>query len=128
MTDRKGAFLHRDRSWHPPGLTPGYKTSVARSPQKALISMNTTLSEQTGPVFGHGVLGDLDNDLILNYAASGEMVSGSLFTGVCWTRTARAYPAFCWNFGRPMRAGVIATRKRDILRRWTRTLAVAVAR
>tara|TARA_R110002094_G_scaffold95023_1_gene95956 strand:- start:60 stop:791 length:732 start_codon:yes stop_codon:yes gene_type:complete len=76
MTDRKGAFLHRDRSWHPPGLTPGYKTSIARSPQKALISMNTTLSEQTGPVFGHGVLGDLDNDLILNYAASGEMAIG----------------------------------------------------
>ena len=80
MTDRKGAFLHRDRSWHPPGLTPGYKTSVARSPQKALISMNTTLSEQTGPVFGHGVLGDLDNDLILNYAASGAR-----------------YPSFLWR-------------------------------
>ena len=76
MTDRNGAFFQRDHSWHPPGLTPGYKTSVVRSPQKALISMNTTLSEQTGPVFGHSVLGDLDNDLILNYAADGEMAIG----------------------------------------------------
>ncbi len=76
MTDQNGAFFHRDRGWHPPAFTPNYKTSVVRSPQKALISMNTTLSEQTGPVFGHNMLGDLDNDLILNYAAPGEMAIG----------------------------------------------------
>ncbi|WP_323802888.1 protocatechuate 3,4-dioxygenase subunit beta [Sulfitobacter litoralis] len=76
MTDQNGAFFHRDRSWHPPALAPAYKTSVVRSPQKALISMNTTLSEQTGPVFGHTMLGALDNDLILNYAAEGEMAIG----------------------------------------------------
>ena len=76
MTDQNGAFFHRDRSWHPPALAPAYKTSVVRSPQKALISMNTTLSEQTGPVFGHNMLGALDNDLILNYAAEGEMAIG----------------------------------------------------
>ncbi|WP_304949981.1 protocatechuate 3,4-dioxygenase subunit beta [Sulfitobacter sp.] len=76
MTDQNGAFFHRDRSWHPPALAPAYKTSVVRSPQKALISMNTTLSEQTGPVLGHNMLGALDNDLILNYAAEGEMAIG----------------------------------------------------
>tara|TARA_R100001369_G_scaffold1109_2_gene3767 strand:- start:4853 stop:5584 length:732 start_codon:yes stop_codon:yes gene_type:complete len=76
MTDQNGAFFHRDRNWHPPALAPAYKTSVVRSPQKALISMNTTLSEQTGPVFGHNMLGALDNDLILNYAANGEMAIG----------------------------------------------------
>ena len=76
MTDQNGAFFHRDRSWHPPALAPAYKPAVVRSPQKALISMNTTLSEQTGPVFGHNMLGALDNDLILNYAAEGEMAIG----------------------------------------------------
>lgn len=76
MSDQNGAFFHRDRSWQPPALTPSYKTSVVRSPQKALISMNTTLSEQTGPVFGHNTLGALDNDLILNYATEGEMAIG----------------------------------------------------
>lgn len=75
MSDN-GAFFHRDRGWQPPALTPSYKTSVTRSPQRALISMNTTLSEQTGPVFGHHVLGELDNDLILNYAQPGEMAIG----------------------------------------------------
>ncbi|MGB0506087.1 MAG: protocatechuate 3,4-dioxygenase subunit beta [Pikeienuella sp.] len=75
MSDN-GAFFHRDRGWQPPALTPSYKTSVARSPQRALISMNTTLSEQTGPVFGHNIIGELDNDLILNYAKPGEMAIG----------------------------------------------------
>ncbi|WP_299704553.1 protocatechuate 3,4-dioxygenase subunit beta [uncultured Tateyamaria sp.] len=71
-----GPLFHRDRTWHPKPLSPDYKTSVVRSPQKALLSMNTTLSEETGPVFGHDMLGELDNDLILNFAKPGEMALG----------------------------------------------------
>ena len=71
-----GNFYTRDRNWHPPALTPGYKTSVARSPSRALLSYPPTLSEQTGPVFGHNILGELDNDLIHNYAAQGESAIG----------------------------------------------------
>jgi protocatechuate 3,4-dioxygenase beta subunit len=67
-----GAFFQRDRSWHPPALTPSYKTSVLRSPQRAPISFDNTLSEITGPVFGHDLLGELDNDLIHNFARPGE--------------------------------------------------------
>ncbi|TIL77059.1 MAG: protocatechuate 3,4-dioxygenase subunit beta, partial [Mesorhizobium sp.] len=40
-----GAFFQRDRLWHPPAFTPGYKSSVLRSPQKALLSFDNTLSE-----------------------------------------------------------------------------------
>jgi hypothetical protein len=36
---------------HPPAFAPAYKTSVLRSPQKALISLQNSLSEITGPVF-----------------------------------------------------------------------------
>jgi protocatechuate 3,4-dioxygenase beta subunit len=71
-----GAFFARDRAWHPQGLTPGYKTSVLRSPQKALLSFGNTLSEMTGPVFGHGIIGELDNDLIHNFAKPGESAIG----------------------------------------------------
>ena len=71
-----GAFIARDRLWHPPAFTPGYKTSVLRSPQKALISFGNTLSEATGPVFGHGMIGELDNDLILNFARPGQSAIG----------------------------------------------------
>ncbi len=67
-----GAFFQRDRTWHPPALTPGYKSSVLRSPQKALLSFDNTLSEITGPVFGHAMLGELDDDLIHNFAKAGE--------------------------------------------------------
>ena len=73
---KTGAFYQRDRLWHPPAYTPGYKTSVVRSPQKALISLDNTLSEMTGPVFGHSLLGDLDDDMIRNYAQPGQEAIG----------------------------------------------------
>jgi protocatechuate 3,4-dioxygenase beta subunit len=71
-----GPFFQRDLNWHPKALTPGYKTSVLRSPQKALISLDNTISEITGPVFGHDMLGEMDNDLTLNYAKPGESAIG----------------------------------------------------
>ncbi len=79
MSNRKpetGAFFQRDRQWHPPAYTPNYKTSVVRSPQRALLSFDNTLSEITGPVFGHSILGELDNDLVHNFAKPGESAIG----------------------------------------------------
>ena len=83
MTDRMsnrrpetGAFFRRDLGQHPPAYTPIYKTSVLRSPQRALLSLDGTLSEITGPVFGHNILGELDNDLIHNFAKPGESAIG----------------------------------------------------
>jgi len=67
-------FIQRDRSGHPPAYTPDYKTSVLRSPRLALWSLQNSLSEVTGPVFGREELGPLDNDLILNYAQNGEPI------------------------------------------------------
>lgn len=67
-------YYQRDRSRHPDALTPGYKTSVARSPRRSLISLEHSASEITGPVFGHDDLGPLDHDLIKNYAQTGDPV------------------------------------------------------
>jgi protocatechuate 3,4-dioxygenase beta subunit len=67
-------FFQRDRTLQPPALTPGYKTSVLRSPRLAMLSLQNSLSEVTGPVFGHGDIGALDHDLILNYAKTGEPI------------------------------------------------------
>lgn len=64
-------FAQRDSTLHPPALTPGYKTSVLRSPRNALISIRHTLSEVTAPVFRAEELGPKDNDLILNFAHGG---------------------------------------------------------
>ena len=67
-------FFQRDRDVHPPGYTPGYKTSVLRSPRLALLSLQNSVSEVAGPRFGRGELGALDHDLILNYAQTGEPI------------------------------------------------------
>jgi protocatechuate 3,4-dioxygenase beta subunit len=73
---KQGEFYQRDREWHPPALTPDYKTSVTRSPQYSLISLQNSISEVTGPVFGHNDVDPLDNDLISNYAQPGESPIG----------------------------------------------------
>lgn len=70
----KSEFFPRDRGWHPPALTPDYKTSVLRSPRCALLSLQNSLSEVAGPLFNHNELGPLDNDLIRNYAKAGEPI------------------------------------------------------
>ncbi len=71
-----GGFFARDRAWQPPALTPRYRSSTTRAPGRALVSMPQTLTETTGPVFGHGLLGPLDNDLTVNFAAQGESAVG----------------------------------------------------
>ena len=76
MTIRQGGYIPRDRNWQPDALTPPYKTSVKRSPSAALLSMPTTLGEETGPVFGHDIIGALDSDLIHNHAADGLSAIG----------------------------------------------------
>jgi protocatechuate 3,4-dioxygenase beta subunit len=67
-------YYQRDRDQHPPAHSPGYKTSVPRSPRLALLSLEQSVSEITGPTFGHGDLGLLDHDLIKNYAKTGDPV------------------------------------------------------
>jgi len=67
-------FYQRDRLWQPPALTPDYKTSVARSPRFAMLSLQGSMSEITGPTFGHSDIDAIDNDLIKNYAKTGDPV------------------------------------------------------
>lgn len=64
-------FYMRDRSLHPPALDTRYKTSVPRSPRNALLTLQQTVSEITGPTFGHNDIGALDNDLTLNFNHGG---------------------------------------------------------
>ncbi len=59
-------FVQRDPTAHPPAFTPIYKTSVYRSPRLPLWSLQQSLSEITGPVFGPDLIRPLDSDLLLN--------------------------------------------------------------
>ena len=54
---------------HPPRLFPDYKSTLKRSPQQPLVIMRHTLSELTGPVYGHGGIREHDNDLTVQHAA-----------------------------------------------------------
>jgi len=67
-------LYQRDRQWHPPSLVPDYKTSVARAPRNALLSLQGSMSELTGPTFGHDDIDPLDNDLLRNYAKEGDPI------------------------------------------------------
>lgn len=76
IAEETGPFDPRDRDWQPVAFAPEYKSTTLRSPKHDLLRFPTTLSEETSPVFGHGMLGALDNDLIVNFAAEGEMALG----------------------------------------------------
>ncbi|MBV5266568.1 protocatechuate 3,4-dioxygenase subunit beta [Pinisolibacter aquiterrae] len=69
-----GDFIRRDRGRHPPAFTPGYKTSVLRSPKCALVSLEQGPGEKAGPVFPRSMLAPLDNDLIRNFGTGGEAI------------------------------------------------------
>lgn len=69
-------FVQRNLEEHPPAYAPGYKTSVLRSPRLALVSFSNTLTEATGPLFGHNILGPHDDDLTVNFASAGESAIG----------------------------------------------------
>ena len=62
----------RDWDAHPPFIFPGYKSTVLRGPTKPLIPLRETLSELTGPVYGHESVGPLDADLTKNGRKDGE--------------------------------------------------------
>jgi protocatechuate 3,4-dioxygenase, beta subunit len=67
-------FAPRDWSSQPPYLTPEYKSSVLRAPTKALIPIRQSLSEISGPVYGHDCLHPHDADLTRNAVKTAEPI------------------------------------------------------
>jgi len=53
---------------NPPLLSPEYKSTVLRAPKHPLVLMPHTLSELTGPVYGHNDIRDTDSDLTRQHA------------------------------------------------------------
>jgi protocatechuate 3,4-dioxygenase beta subunit len=65
-------FNPRDWGSHPPYIHPDYKSTPLRGPRKPLVPLKQTLSELTGPVYGHDSVGKLDSDLTRNARKNGE--------------------------------------------------------
>lgn len=70
MSDQE--ITARDWASQPPFVFPEYKSTVLRGPTKPLIPLRQTLSELTGPVYGHDSMGALDADLTMNARKAGE--------------------------------------------------------
>lgn len=83
----------RDWSVHPALRDEGYKSTASRGPTKPLIPIFHTLSELTGPAFGHEKLAAHDADLTLNGRSNGEPVGERIImTGRVLDEQARALP------------------------------------
>ena len=52
MTDSQ-----RDWTSQPPYIHPDYKSTILRGPKKPLVPLPASLSEITGPVYGHEAVG-----------------------------------------------------------------------
>ncbi len=67
---------YRPRDWtsQPPLIHPDYKSTRLRSPTKPLIPLPASLSEMTGPVFGHDTVDPIDADLTRNATRNGEPI------------------------------------------------------
>ena len=75
---------------HEPGsqaasLYEPYRATIRRAPRKPLILLPHTLSEVTGPLYGHNDIGEMDNDLTRQHAGEplGEriIVTGRVLDG-----------------------------------------------
>ena len=62
----------RDWTTQPKLIEPGYKSTALRGPTKPLIPVPQTLSEITGPVYGHDTMQPNDADLTRNGRRNGE--------------------------------------------------------
>ena len=85
--------IGRDWTSHPPLLHEGYRSTILRAPTKPLIPMRQTLSELTGPVYGHESVTALDADLTRNGRVNGEPLGERIIvTGRVLDEDGRAVP------------------------------------
>jgi protocatechuate 3,4-dioxygenase beta subunit len=61
-------YRRHDENGQPTSLYPAYAATVRRAPHKPLIVLPHTLSEITGPVYGHDDIAEADGDLTRQHA------------------------------------------------------------
>lgn len=70
LLSRAASYRRPDPNTQPPYAYKPYGSTVRRAPSKPLIFLPQTLSELTGPVYGHDAVSENDNDLTRQH--SGE--------------------------------------------------------
>ena len=66
------SYSPRDWSRQPAYIDKGYGSTALRGPTRPLIAIPQSLTEVTGPVYGHESVGPLDGDLTKNGVKTGE--------------------------------------------------------
>lgn len=61
-------YLREQTEGQPNHLYPDYKSTVKRSPSQPLLVIPHSISEVTGPVYGHSRIGPVDHDLTRQHA------------------------------------------------------------
>lgn len=72
MDETEKPFRPRDWDSHPVMINPAYKSTVFRAPKKPLIPIKQSLTELTGPVYGHESVAAIDSDLTKSARKSAE--------------------------------------------------------
>ena len=85
MNKQSQSIAARKSGSQPVADYPDYRSTILRHPKHKLIALPQTMADMSGPAFGDMALGELDDNLILNFAKPGElpigeriMVSGTL--------------------------------------------------
>jgi protocatechuate 3,4-dioxygenase, beta subunit len=86
------AYRRHDAGGEPVSLYPAYASTVKRAPRQPLIFLPHTLSETTGPVFGHNDISETDHDLTRQHTVEplGERI---IVTGRVLDDGGRAVPS-----------------------------------
>lgn len=86
-------FKPRDWSSQPSLIHPDYKSTRLRGPTKPLIPLPASLSEMTGPVYGHDAIDPIDADLTKNAIKNGEPIGERIIVeGRVFDEDGRAIP------------------------------------
>ena len=64
------AIARGEAGVHPPADAPAYRATALRHPTQPLVIIPQTLTELTGPAFGHDTVGPLDCDLTRQHAGA----------------------------------------------------------
>ena len=116
-------YTKRDWDSHPPYIVPDYKSTLLRGPKKPLIPIPHSLSELTGPVFGHDKVGPLDHDLTRNGVQNGEPLGERIIVDRPRARRRRPSGAAIRSSscGRPTPPAAMSTASTSTTRRSIRT-------
>ena len=111
----------------PDYLSPAYASTVKRSPSQPLIMLQQSLSEMTGPVFGHERVKPGDADLTRQHTGAplGERI---IVPDGFWMKMANRCATHWSSCGRPMPQAGISTKMIITMRRSIQTLPVPAAR